>query len=38
MCEYAESGGGPMTQLDEKIEFDTSDVDRHIGKPVGVVS
>ncbi len=24
-----------MTQLDEKIEFDTSDVDRYIGKPVG---
>ena len=24
-----------MTQLNERIEFDTSDVDRYIGKPVG---
>ena len=24
-----------MTQVNEHIEFDTSDVDRHIGKPVG---
>ncbi len=24
-----------MTQLEEKIEFDTSDVDRYMGKPVG---
>ena len=30
-----EEEGDSMTQVTETIEFDTTDVDRHIGKPVG---